>query len=135
MFKNIKDLWLYFWGKRFFRFLLVGGINSLFGYGVYALFVFLGFDYKIAALIGTILGVLFNFLTTGRIVFESTNNLLIFKFIGVYVITYFLNIGLIKIFLLLGLNAFASGAVSLVPMAIISFVLNKIFVFKRIKAV
>ena len=122
-----------YWQIKFFRFLIVGGINTLFGYGVYSLFIFLKFDYKIAALIGQVLGILFNFLTTGRIVFENTSNTLIFKFIAVYSVTYLLNIGLIKIFLLLGLNAFAAGAICLLPMAVISFILNKIFVFKGAK--
>ena len=68
---SIRTLWNRFWKVRFFRFLLIGAVNTIFGYGVYALLIFLRCDYKIAALAGTVLGVLFNFLTTGRIVFGT----------------------------------------------------------------
>jgi putative flippase GtrA len=131
MIRRIQTIWRALWSVRLFRFLVVGGINTLFGYGVYALLIFLHCNYKIAALAGTVLGILFNFMTTGRIVFENRNNLLLLQFIGVYSVTYLLNIGLIKILLECGLNALVGGAVGLLPMAVIAFVLNRLFVFRK----
>lgn len=82
---------------RFIKFLGVGVINTLFGYGIFALFLFLGLHFSLASLIGTILAVIFNFFTTGRIVFNNKNNLLIWKFILVYAILYLINLFLLSI--------------------------------------
>jgi putative flippase GtrA len=53
---------------RFVRFLLVGVLNTIFGYFLYGTLILIGLDYKLAVLLATILGVLFNFQTTGRLV-------------------------------------------------------------------
>ena len=42
------------------RFLLVGVMNAVFGYGCFAGFLYLGLHYSMALLLATILGVLFN---------------------------------------------------------------------------
>ena len=55
--------------RKFVRFLLVGVLNTLFGYFSFATLIIIGLDYKLAALLATIIGVLFNFQTTGRLVF------------------------------------------------------------------
>jgi len=113
------------------RFLWVGGVNTLFGYSCYALFIFLGFDYKVAVLLATIIGVLFNYYTMGKYVFYSSGQGLIFKFILVYIIIYLVNIWLIGIFNKAGYNDYVSGLFSIIPCAVISFILNKFFVFRR----
>ncbi|MCU7242422.1 MAG: GtrA family protein [Microcystis aeruginosa WS75] len=53
---------------KFARFLLVGVLNTIFGYFLYGTLILIGLDYKLAVLLATILGVLFNFQTTGRLV-------------------------------------------------------------------
>jgi putative flippase GtrA len=115
--------------NQFIRFLVVGGINTLFGYSVYALSLFLGFHYSLAAVISTILGVLFNFKTTGRIVFNNRNNWLLFKFIGVYAVTCLVNILALKIFNHYSVDLYLAGFVLLFPSALLAFFLNKKFVF------
>lgn len=109
---------------------MVGGINALFGYLTYALLIFLSFHYVLAALLSTVLGVLFNFKTTGRLVFKSRDNKLLFKFIGVYLIIFPLNIFALKIFRYYEFDMYLAGFILLLPMALIAFALNKKFVFK-----
>ncbi|MFH1968366.1 MAG: GtrA family protein [bacterium] len=116
--------------KQFICFLFIGGINTLFGYGFFSLFLFLGLHYSIAALFGTILGILFNFKTTGIFVFRSHNNLLIYKFFAVYVAIYFFNVVGLYLFDMVYIRAYVAGAILILPMACLSFVLNKKFVFK-----
>jgi len=116
--------------NQFIRFLFIGGINTLFGYGIFSLFLFIGLHYSLAALLGTILGILFNFKTTGVIVFNSRDNSLIFKFFGVYGVVYVLNVLGLYLFSLAGVGAYISGALLILPMACVAFVLNKKFVFK-----
>jgi len=87
------------------------------------------FDYQYALLIATICGVMFNFKTIGTLVFKTKNNELIFRFIGVYCVIYILNVELIKIFNSFGINILISQAMLVLPFAVISYVLNKKFVF------
>jgi len=115
--------------SRFYIFLLIGALNTLFGYSVFALLIFVGLHYTLAVLISTCAGVLFNFKTTGKIVFNSTDNTLLFKFILVYCVLYFINILMLKIFLVMQINLYAGGAIAIMPMAILAFFLNKRFVF------
>jgi putative flippase GtrA len=116
---------------RFFRFLVVGGLNALFGYSCYALLLYVGLDYPEALLLATILGVLFNFKTTGALVFKSHDNRLIFRFLLTYGIVYTVNILSIKIFGSMGVNAYYSGAILIFPMAVLAYILNRRFVFNH----
>lgn len=112
------------------RFLAVGVVNTLFGYSIYALLIHLGLGYTYSLLFATILGVLFNFQTIGRLVFQSRDKRLIGKFFAVYGITFCLNLLLIKMMIKFGLSAYLAGALALIPATILSFLLNKFFVFK-----
>ena len=118
--------------KQIIKFLIVGIINTIWGYSVYALFIYLGCDYKIASLVATILGVLFNFKTTGKLVFNSHDNRLIFKFVAVYAILYFFGIGLLKLIKTFIIDDdYIAGLIGLGPGVTFSFVLNKCWVFKK----
>lgn len=117
--------------NKFIKFLLVGGLNTIFGYSAYAFLIFIGLHYTLAVLVGMIFGVFFNFFTTGRLVFKNSKNHLIFKFFGTSIIIYFLNIGFLRIFDLYKCNMYIAGIILLLPMAIIAFILNKKFVFEK----
>ena len=117
--------------NRLFRFFIVSGINTVFGYGLFALLIFIGVVYPFAMLISTIAGILFNFKTIGIIVFKNTKNILIFKFFGVYGITYICNIGGLALFTSLEINIYLSGAILLIPIGLLTFILNKTFVFTK----
>jgi putative flippase GtrA len=122
---------------KFARFLLVGVLNTLFGYFLYGTLILIGLDYKLAVLLATILGVLFNFQTTGKLVFGSKNNKLIFRFVLVYVVTFLLNVEVLRIVDAIDIGIeqktkmLIAGAILLLPMAVISFILMKLFVFRE----
>ena len=116
--------------SKFVRFLLVGVINTLFGYSVFALLFRLGLDYRYSLLIATICGVLFNFKTIGAIVFKDQNNRLLTRFIGVYLVIYLLNAESLRIVKMLGINILVAQAILVLPLAIVSYFLNKTFVFR-----
>jgi putative flippase GtrA len=113
------------------KFIFVGVVNTIVGYCFYALFIFLGFDYTYALGIATVLGVIFNFQTIGRLVFKHNNKKLIFKFLLVYVVVFGVNLLLIKGLVWFGLNEYIGGAIAILPASAFSFILNKYFVFKR----
>ena len=122
---------------RFARFLLVGAINTLFGYFLYGSLILIGLNDKYAVLLATILGVLFNFQTTGRLVFGSKNNKLMFRFVLVYVVTFLLNVEALRIVDAIDIGIeqktkmLIAGAILVLPMAVISFILMKLFVFRE----
>ena len=116
--------------RQFVRFLMIGAVNTAFGYSIFALFIFFGLHYALASLLATILGVLFNFKTTGRWVFNNRQNSLLGKFFLVYAVVYGCNVGLLKILDEFSISMYVAGAVVLLPMAVLSYVLNKRFVFE-----
>lgn len=118
--------------NKFIRFLFVGILNTIFGYSLFAIFIFFNMHYSLAVLCSTILGVLFNFKTIGKLVFDSHDNSLIFRFVAVYIVIYILNISFLWFFKYLGFgNMYINGMVLLAPLAVVSFVLNKKFVFRN----
>jgi len=109
-------------------FLLVGGLNTLFGYGIFAVFIYFNFHYSLAAALSTVLGILFNFKTTGSLVFKSKDNKLLIKFVGVYLIAYIINVlflGILNIYM----SNYLAGAIIILPLSFFSFILMKKFVF------
>jgi putative flippase GtrA len=128
---NLKNQLNKFWSAPYFRFLIVGGINTVFGYLVYALLIFLGFNYQAAILISTIIGIIFNFKTTGILVFKNTDNRLFVKFFSVYASVYFVNTLGVYLLKLQGLDSYAAGAIVTLPIAVLSYYLLKIFVYGR----
>ena len=113
------------------KFILVGGLNTIFGYVIYWGLLQLGFYFTIAAFFSTLLGIIFNFFTTGRLVFNSKNNALFFRFVFVYIFLYLISIAGISFIHNFGISYEIAGAIMIIPCAIISFGLNKNLVFKK----
>ncbi len=129
---QILNLAAKFWNNQFLRFLLVGGINTVFGYCMYALFTFMGLHYSIAMLLAQISGVIFNFYTTGRIVFNNSDARLFIRFFCVYITIYMVNVLLLGAFEQASYNMYIAGALLILPNALLSFFLNKILVFPKV---
>jgi putative flippase GtrA len=115
--------------RTFIKFILVGIMNTLFGYSIFALFISLKVHYTLAVLLATILGIVFNFKTIGKLVFRNSSNHLIFRFVGVYGAIYFLNVAALGVFDRFRVNMYVAGMLLLAPMAIISFILQRKYVF------
>jgi len=113
------------------RFIIVGVINTAFSYFLYALLIFLGLHYALANLLALIAGILFSFRTQGAFVFENTEMTRLWRFVLAWALIYLVSIGLIRMFLSLGLNAYAAGALTLPASAILSYLAQKHFVFRR----
>lgn len=116
--------------RQFAMFVAVGILNTVFGYSVFALFIFMKLHYAIAMLLATCLGILFNFNTTGRIVFQQHDRKMLVQFIGAYTFIYFITLILFNITKLLHItNIYTSGAIISLITPFISFYLNKYYVF------
>jgi putative flippase GtrA len=131
MIRKFRNLLSETLNNKLIRFFLVSGLNTAFGYGLFALLIFLGIVYPLALLISTIAGILFNFKTIGGLVFNNHNNILIFKFIGVYGVSYLFNLGGLALINYFGINIYWAGAMLLIPTGLFAYILNKTFVFKN----
>jgi putative flippase GtrA len=114
-----------------YKYLLIGGVNTAFGYSVFAILLFFGLHYSLAVLVGTILGVLFNFQSYGRLVFQDYSWNLLSRFVFVYTIIYFANITLLLIFDLVVSNLYISGLMVLPIIAYLGYFFNKRYVWKK----
>ena len=115
----------------FIKFVLVGIINTMFGYGLFAFLLYCNIHYALASVLATIISVLFNFKTTGTLVFKNHDNRLIFKFVSVYCFTTVLSIIGLKFAKMVGLNLYFAGLILTGIMAIITFILQKKIVFRK----
>ena len=113
------------------RFLIVGGINTVFGYSVFAVLTWLGMRYPLAIGLATIAGVSFNFQSVGRLVFGGAPRSRFWRFVGVYCLVYLLNLGGVRLLLAAGASVYVANAVVLLPLSLIAFLLNRRFVFPR----
>lgn len=111
------------------RFLFVGFLNTIFGYSVFVILLYSGIHHAISLFFSTIIGIVFNFKTLGILVFKSNSNKLIYRFFFVYLFSYVANLILMNMFHIIGLNFYFSAALSLVPVAFLSYLLNKKYVF------
>lgn len=111
----------------FLRFGVVGLLNTAFGYAVFAAFVLAGV-WPGAALVGaTVAGVAFNFQTSRRLVFRSRGRVI--RFIAVYAALLVLNWVALRILHGFGILELQTQAVLAVPVAAVSFLAQKTFVF------
>ena len=115
----------------FIRFLLVGILNTGFSYGLYVIFLSLGFNYIFANLLATVAGIVFSFRSQGKFVFSNTDPRRFIRFFCGWLVIWCINIFLIKGFQFVGLNAYWAGAVALFPTVAISFIVQKYFVFRK----
>src|SRR5574344_687452 len=119
---------------KFVKFLFVGVISTIFGYCAFAFFPFIGLHYVLANLFANIVGIMFNFKTTGGIVFKNSNNSLLLKFFGVYGLMYLVSISELRCCELLHFNnMYLNYALFIFPNAMISFTIMKKFVFNKKK--
>ena len=115
--------------RRFIRFLLIGGINAAFSYSVYAIFLLVGLGYALANFLALISGILFSFKTQGTWVFNNTAQGLFFRFLICWLLIYLCNIGFIRQMLAFGLDPYTAGALAIPPIVVISYLVQKYFVF------
>jgi len=121
--------WMALTSRRFRRFLMVGLLNTAFGYAVFALCVMMGAGPALAALVSTIAGIAFNFVSTGRFVFGYRGCRALPGFIGVYVGVYLINVAGLAFLINAGATALLAQLLLLPLLVVTSFVGMNRFVF------
>lgn len=116
--------------KQFIRFWIVGGVNTAFSYSLYACFLFLGLPYPLANLLAFVVGVVFSFMTQSRLVFSCKKNGYFPRFLLAWVGVWIVNVCLIGLILKIDYDEYAAGAMALIPVTLLSFCVQKFFVFR-----
>ena len=109
--------------NRFIRFVLVGVLNTAFGYGVYALFVLLGAAPQIALLMQFAVGAVWNYFTHARLVFDTTGYRKMPAYLACYAGLYLLNAALLGLLMAQGVGPLVAQAVILPLIVVLSFAL------------
>ena len=118
--------------RRFIRFILAGGVNTLFGLAVYSVAITFSAPVWGALLLANATGVAFNFVTTGGFVFR---NMLLSRFpcfLATYLAIYLINWTLIAWLTTWVPNPIYAQAVLTVPIAILSYHMLNRYVFNKI---
>jgi putative flippase GtrA len=116
---------------QFVRFLTVGGLNFLFYYTLFTAFHLLSVPPTQAVIIATIIAVMFNFCTTGQLVFGNRRAQLLPRFVGVYVVQAILNIQLLRMLMAAGVPVLIAEALVIGVLAVLTFVALRRFVFSE----
>ena len=108
---------------RFLKFIVVGVVNTGFGFSVYTAFVLLGLAPQPALAGAFVIGVMWNFFTHGRFVFASTGLRRLPFYVVAYLITYGFNAMALRLLLDLGTGSILAQAILAPIAAIVSFFL------------
>lgn len=112
------------------RFLVTGGINTAFGYGIYAACIYLGAGYAIASGVSIVCGLLFSYKTTSAMVFGPGYRGSLVRYLGSYAIVYAFSVLILQTLDGFGVNPYLAGVLAAPPCAVLSFALLKLFVFR-----
>lgn len=106
---------------RFGRFLVVGFVNMLFGYSVFAVLILFGLGPELALALSFIIGVLWNYITTARFVFQVQGYGRFPGFAATYIGVYILNVFSLNAMIDAGLSSLISQAILTPPASILTF--------------
>jgi putative flippase GtrA len=119
-----------FMQNRFARFILVGGLNALFGFAIYSLLALTHLSTWIVLIVSNMAGITFNFFTTGGLVFRNISPSRVPRFLVCYGVIFAIYLQLIRwLSPLLGGRIWAM-AVIIAPMALLTYFLQSWFVFR-----
>ncbi|MCB4861143.1 GtrA family protein [Sphingobium sp. PNB] len=119
---------LYSTTTRVWRYYKVGVINTLFGYGIYALLLLIGLNMYVAQIIGHITGIAFNYFTYSRHVFHDLTASK-FRFILSYTLNYAVGLVFLALSAIILSSPYLAGLSAMILTSIINFVVLRKYVF------
>lgn len=118
---RLAELWRYY---------QAGVVNTLFGFGLYALLVRAGLGMYAAQIVAHVLGVAFNYLTYSRHVFRDAGPAKA-RFAASYVVNYGLSLGALALASLVVRSPYLAGAIATVVVSLLNYFLLRHLVFAR----
>lgn len=119
--ERLAELWRYY---------QAGVVNTLFGFGLYALLVRAGLNMYAAQVIAHVAGVGFNYLTYSRHVFRDSGPAKT-RFVASYVVNYLLSVATLALVSLVVESPYVAGAITTVAVSLLNYFALKHLVFTR----
>jgi putative flippase GtrA len=114
------------------RFLVIGAINTAFGFAVFSVMMLAGVALWQALVGSTLAGIIFNFFTYGSVVFRQLSYTRLPRFVLAYLFILSVNAWLIEyISRTYETGKILAGAYVVIPMAIVSYLILNNFVFRK----
>jgi len=107
--------------RRILRFLAVGGLNTAFSYTCFLGLHLLGAPLWAAIMISTVLGVLFNFMSFGALVFRPARGAALVRFILLYTVIASINYFVLRLLTALTVPPWLGQAICLPVLAFSSY--------------
>jgi len=121
-----------FFSWKFVKFLLTGGFNTVMGFAIYSGFYYLTHNEFVSLLLNYIIGIVINYFTYSKVVFDIHNFSFFFKFIGVYVIIYAINLCALKLCInVLAINPYLSQLMTMVIIVPLLFISLRKLVYRN----
>ena len=118
-----------FKSNRFVRFLVVGGLNTLFGFVVYSILALSDLSTLMVLIVSNLIGIAFNFVTTGGLVFRDMRLTKIPLFLICYGVIFIIYLELIQWLSPIFGGRIVAMAIIVLPMAVLTYFIQSWFVF------
>ena len=119
------------WQVRFVRFLVVGGVNTLFGYSIFALVYLLSGNHVAALVVSVAIGVTFNFFSIGGVVFRTLAGRRFVLFCLNYAVALGVNYVMLEGLVAAGVEPLLAQVICMPVFIAVSYGLNARFVFRQ----
>lgn len=116
---------------RFAKFILVGGLNTLFGFSVFTTILWLSGNHILAVIGGNLLGIAFNYFSTGKLVFANKGLKALPLFATGYGLALIINLIVVDSLVRGGVDAMIAGAVAIPVVIITSYAFNSLVTFRK----
>jgi putative flippase GtrA len=116
--------------RRLWRYYQAGIVNTLFGYGLYALFVTAGWNIYLAQVTSHFLGMVFNYYTYSRYAFAGHAGSKR-RFLASYVFNYVLGLIALAVAARVTNSPYVAGLASVIFVSVINYFVLKRLVFRR----
>ena len=112
------------------RFLIFGGLNTAMSFAVYALLSLAGLHFTFASFGALVFGIVTGHWLSGKHVFGTGSWRTFFPYLVTWVLLYLGNISLIALFVRFEFGQISAGALAMIFIVPLSFVLQKFVVFR-----
>ena len=117
--------------RQFLRFLVAGGINTLFSFGVNIAVLLVGQPAWLAMLAGTLAGIAFNFFTLGGYAFRDLSARRLPRYLLGYATVYAAGLSAFHVLQLVVRDPIVCQVLLVIPIAALSYLVMSRFVFQK----
>lgn len=113
---------------RLWRFYKIGLVNTLFGYGIYALLLSAGLNMYAAQIIGHVVGVIFNYFSYSLHVFRAAPASKL-RFLFSYALNYIVSLASLALATTILSSPYLAGLLAMAITSVINFIILRRYVF------